>query len=154
MKAQEKILKGRLRKIVQINKCQFGFMPGKSSTEAIIFILRQLQEKYSDKRERLYHTFVDLEKAFDRVPRQAIRWALRRQRVVPERLIEQVMALYKGTRSRVRTVAGISEEFEIKVGVHQGSAALSPLLLFVIVMEEATKESRKGGPWELLYICR
>ena len=110
--------------------------------------MRQLQEKYRDKKKRLYHIFVDLEKAFDRVPRQAIRWALRRQRV-PERLIEQVMALYQGTKSRVRTVAGLSEEFEINVGVHQGSA-LSPLL-FVIVMEEATKECRKGGPWELLY---
>ena len=46
-------------------------------------------------------------------------------------------------------MTGLSEEFEMKVGVHQGSA-LSPLL-FVIVMEEATKECRKGGPWELLY---
>ena len=61
----------------------------------------------------------------------------------------QVMALYSGARSRVRTIAGLSEEFEMKVGVHQGSA-LSPLL-FIIVMEEATKECRKGGPWELLY---
>ena len=147
MKVWEKILEERLRKIVKINKCQFGFMPGKSTTEAI-FVMRQLQEKYRKKRKRLYHIFVDLEKAFDRIPRAAIRWALRRQRV-PERLITQVMALYSGARSRVRTIAGLSEEFEMRVGVHQGSA-LSPLL-FIIVMEEATKECRKGGPWELLY---
>ena len=44
---------------------------------------------------------------------------------------------------------GTSESFEIKVGVHQGSA-LSPLL-FIIIKEEATKECRKGTPWELLY---
>ena len=55
-----------------------------------------------------------LEKALDRVPRKAIRWALRRQRVL-ERLIEQVMALFHGTRSRVRTMAGLSEKFEMEV---------------------------------------
>ena len=41
-----------------------------------------------------------------------------------------------------------SEAFDIKVGVHQGSA-LSPLL-FIIVMEEATKLAR-DDPWEFLY---
>ena len=53
----------------------------------------------------------------------------------PEHLIALVMALYSNARSRVRTLAGTSDEFGIGVGVHQGSA-LSPLL-FVVVMEEA-----------------
>ena len=43
MKAWEKIFEERLRKIVKIHKCQFGFMPGKATTEAI-FVMRQLQE--------------------------------------------------------------------------------------------------------------
>ena len=59
------------------------------------------------------------------------------------------MALYEGSRSKVRVAGGTSDAFEIRVGVHQGSA-LSPLL-FVVVMEEATKECRTGDPWELLY---
>ena len=117
-------------------------MPGKFTTE-VIFVMRQLQEKNREIKKRLYHIFVDNEKAFDIVPRRVTRWALRGQRV-PERLKEQVMALYHVTRSRVRTVAGLSVEFEMKVGVHQGST-LSPLLFF-IVMEEATKQCRKGGP--------
>ena len=49
----------------------------------------------------------------------------------------------------MKTTTGLSEEFEVKVGVHKGSA-LSPLL-FITAMEEATKECRKGGLWELLY---
>ena len=49
MKVWEKILEERLRKIVKINKCQFGFMPGKSTTEAIT-AMRQLQEKCRQKR--------------------------------------------------------------------------------------------------------
>ena len=49
----------------------------------------------------------------------------------------------------VRTKDGNSEEFEVKVGVHQGSV-LSPFL-FVAVLEVLTRETREGLPWELLY---
>ena len=38
--------------------------------------------------------------------------------------------------------------FPIGVGVHQGSALSQ--LLFMLVMEEATKHCRRGDPWELL----
>ncbi len=86
-----------------------------------------MQERYKEKKKMLYHVFVDLEEAFDRVPREVIAWALRRL-MVPERLIKLVMELYKNSTSKVKALAGISEEFSIKVGVHQGSA-LSPLLL-------------------------
>ena len=75
---------------------------------------------------------MDLEKAFDRVPRKAIEWALTRQKM-PERLITAVKSLYAESRSRVKTVAGTSEAFDVRVGIHQGSA-LSPLL-FITVME-------------------
>ena len=50
--------------------------------------MKQLQEKYRKKKKRLYHIFVDLEKAFDRVPRAVIRWAVRRHRV-SERLMSK-----------------------------------------------------------------
>ena len=49
----------------------------------------------------------------------------------------------------VRTVYGNSKSFEVKVGMHQGSA-LSPLL-FVIVMEAISREFRVALLWELLY---
>ena len=42
-----------------------------------------------------------------------------------------------------------TEEFEVKVGVHQGSV-LSPLL-FIIVLEALSREFRSGVPWEDLY---
>jgi len=38
------------------------------------FIVRQMQEKFRGKGKILYFGFVDLEKAFDRVPREVIRW--------------------------------------------------------------------------------
>ena len=84
------------------------------------------------KKKELFLVFVDLEKASDSVPWEAIQWALRRQKV-PECLIALVMALYSNARSRVRTLAGTSDQFGIGVGVHQGSAR-SPLL-FMVVMQ-------------------
>ncbi len=53
---------------------------------------------------------------------------------VTERLIKLVMPLYENSMSKVKAPAGISEEFSIRVGVHQGSA-LSPLLLIVVMQE-------------------
>ena len=50
---------------------QFGFMPGRRISYAI-FILRQVHEKYLGKHKDLYFAFVDLEKAFDRVPRTVL----------------------------------------------------------------------------------
>ena len=38
---------------------------------------------------------------------------------------------------------------EIGVGVHQGSAQST--LLFVVVMQETTREARSEGLWDLLY---
>ena len=57
--------------------------------------------------------------------------------------------MYANARSRVRVSEGYSEEFEVKVGVHQGSV-LRPLL-FIIVLEALSREFRSGVPWEDLY---
>ena len=53
------------------------------------------------------------------------------------------------TLNTVRVGEGFSKEFEVKVGVHQGSV-LSPLL-FIIVLEALSREFRAGVPWEDLY---
>ena len=51
---------------------QFGFVATKSTTGAT-FIVQKLQEKYIDKKKELYHTFVDWEKVFYKVPIPAVR---------------------------------------------------------------------------------
>ena len=55
-----------------------------------------------------------------------------------------VQGIYSNARSRVRDGEGYSEEFEVKVGVHQGSVL--SLLLFIIVLEALTREFRCGVP--------
>ena len=136
-----------IRERISIDDMQFGFMPGRGTTDAI-FILRQLQEKHLAKNKKLYFAFVDLEKAFDRVPRKVIWWAMRKLGI-EEWIVRFVQAMYNNTRSRVGVNNTYSDEFGVKVGVHQGSV-LSPLL-FVIVLEALSCEFRTGTPWELLY---
>ena len=147
MKILERIADGLIRQVVSIDHSQFGFVPGRGTTDAI-FVVRQLQEKYLVVNKRLYMAFVDLEKAFDRVPRKVIWWALRKLGV-EEWIVRLVQGMYANARSRVRVGMGFSKEFEVKVGVHQGSV-LSPLL-FIIVLEALSREFRAGVPWEDLY---
>ena len=80
MKVWERVLNERLKQVTNVGKNQFGFRVGKSTAGAI-FIVRQLQEKYLEKSKKLCHIFVDLEKAFNKIPHRAIRWALRRHSV-------------------------------------------------------------------------
>jgi len=67
---------------------------------------------------------VDLEEAFDRVPRKVIRWALHKLGV-EEWLVSAVMSMYTAAKTVVRTVYGNSNYSEVKVGMHH-SSALSP----------------------------
>ena len=66
--------------------------------------------------KKLYMCFVDLEKAFDRVPRKVIEWALRK-RGVNERLVRAVMRLYEGAKTKVNVGGGMSDGFSVEVGV-------------------------------------
>ena len=147
MKILERIMEKRIRDTINIDQMQFGFVRGKGTTYAI-FILRQMQEKFLAKKKNLYLEFVDLEKAFDRVPRDVIWWAMRKLGV-EEWAVKVVQALYTGAKGRVRVNESYSEEFSVGVGVHQGFV-LSPLL-FTIVLEALSREFRTGCPWELLY---
>ena len=104
-----------MRHMVKVDEMQFGFMSGKGTIDAV-FILRKLQEIYLDK-EKLYMCFVDLEKAFDRVPRKVLEWAMRKKGI-PEVMVRAVMSLYEGAKTRVRVGLELSKEFEVKVGVH------------------------------------
>ena len=65
-----------------------------------------------------------------------------------EVMVRAVMNLYNGAETRLRVGSVYSEEFKVKIGVHQGSM-LSPLL-FAIVVVVITKKTRMGVANELL----
>ena len=62
MKIWKKIIKARLKYRVEISKQQYGFMPGKGTTDAMC-TLKMLMEKYGEGQRELHFVFVDLEKA-------------------------------------------------------------------------------------------
>ena len=65
MKIWERIIQARLRDRVEINKQQYGFMPGKGTTDAM-FGLRMLMEKYREGQRELHWVSINPEKAYDR----------------------------------------------------------------------------------------
>ncbi|VDP00621.1 unnamed protein product [Heligmosomoides polygyrus] len=77
-----------------------------------------LLEKHREKQKPAHFALLDLEKAVDRVPRDAI-WSVLRQQGVPQELIEWVRILYSCPLSRVRAPANTSMEFPITAVVHQ-----------------------------------
>ena len=110
MKVLERVLEKRIREQVKIDDMQYGFTPGKGTTDAI-FIVRQLQEKFTSKRKTLNYAFVDLEKAYDGVPREIVRWALRKAGV-EEWLVESVMCLCEGSKTAVQTDDGLMSRWD------------------------------------------
>ena len=145
MKLWERVVEARLRQEVVIGDQQFGFMPWRSTTNAI-FGLRMMMEKWREGQKELHCVFIDLEKAYDRVPREEL-WECMRQAGVPECYVMSIQDMYEGARTSVRSAAGLTEDFEVRVGLHQGSA-LSPFL-FAIIMDVLTKDVRT---WDMMFV--
>ena len=65
-----------------------------------------------------------------------------RKKGIPEAVVKAVMRVYKSAKAKVKLGTHLSEEFEVNVGVHQGSV-LSPLL-FAIVVDVITNQIKQG----------
>ena len=147
MKLRERILEQRLRDIVSISDGQFGFKSGVGTTDAI-FVIRTLCEKYREGNKPLDMVFVDLEKAYDTVLREVL-WRCMRKQNIPEGYVTLVQDMYEGAITRLKSKRGIIEQFEVGIGLHQGSA-LSPFL-FIMLVDTISQDVRTELPWELLY---
>ncbi|KAK3508735.1 hypothetical protein QTP70_004280 [Hemibagrus guttatus] len=95
-----------------------------------------------------FHKPSDLEKAYDRVPREELWYCMRKSRVA-EKYVRVVQDMYERSRTVVRCAVGQTEEFKVEVGLHQGSA-LSPFL-FAIVMDQLSEEVRRKSPWTMMF---
>ena len=93
--------------------------------------------------------FIDLEKAYDKVPKDLIWWVLSK-RSVPGGYIEIIKDMYEGATISVRVTCGGTCEFSLAIGLHQGSA-LSPQLHFTLIMDELTAHVQEEVPWYMLF---
>lgn len=147
LKILERILADRIKQVARIHDHQCGFMAGKSTTDAIQ-TLRIVVEKSRDNKQDLHIAFIDLEKAFDRVPRDLV-WEALRWHAVPEQIVLVIQGMYSNLRTRVKCTVGLTDYFFIKMGVSQGSA-LSPLL-FILVLNYLTSHLMDVLPWSLIF---
>ncbi|KAK3546206.1 hypothetical protein QTP70_025218, partial [Hemibagrus guttatus] len=99
-------------------------------------------------KDRDGRVLTNLEKAYDRVPREEL-WYCMRKSGVAEKYVRVVKDMYERSRTVVRCAVGQTEEFKVEVGLHQGSA-LSPFL-FAIVMDQLSEEVRQESPWTMMF---
>jgi hypothetical protein len=70
---------------------QFGFMPGRSTME-VIFLIRQVMERYKEQKD-LHMVFIDLEKTYDKIPKNLMWWALDKHKV-PTKYVMLIKDMY------------------------------------------------------------
>ena len=113
MKIWKRIIEARLRDRVEISKQRYGFMPGKETIDAM-FALKMLMEKYREGQRGLHCVFVDLEKAYYRVPREEL-WYCMKTPEIAEKYVRLVQDMYEESETVVRCAVGTTESFKVKL---------------------------------------
>uniref|UniRef100_A0A8C6LI62 Reverse transcriptase domain-containing protein n=1 Tax=Nothobranchius furzeri TaxID=105023 RepID=A0A8C6LI62_NOTFU len=131
------VLERRVHRIVepQIQKEQCGFHPGRGTLDQL-YTLRGILEGVWEFAQPVYMCFVDLEKAFDRVPRGAP-WGVLRVYGVPGPLIQGVRSLYDRCQNLVCIAGSKLGSFPVRVGLRQGC----PLSL-ILFMDRISRRSQ------------
>ena len=143
----ERIVERRIRSDLTFRNQQYGFMPGKR-TPGALFAVRVLTEKYRECQKKLQCVFVDLDEGYDKVSREEM-WYCMIKSVMAEKYVIIVQNMYDGSTTAVRCAVGVTEEFEVKVGLHQRSALRS--CLFAMVTDRMTGEIREEAPWTVIF---
>jgi hypothetical protein len=114
----------------------------------MIFFIRQLMERCKEQKKDMYMIFIDLENAYDKVPRNVMWWALQKHKVL-SKYITLIKDMYDNVVTSVQTSDGDTNDFSINIGLHQG-LALSPYL-FALVVDEVTRDIQGAIPWCMLF---
>ncbi|KAL0274579.1 UNVERIFIED_CONTAM: hypothetical protein PYX00_002680 [Menopon gallinae] len=135
-----KVLERRCRSVLEekLGEDQCGFRPGRGTTDQLLTLKLILEGSWEYARP-VYACFIDLEKAYDRVPRGKL-WEVLAKYGLDGALSRAVRSLYEDCRSCVRINGATSETFRVAVGLRQG-CMLSPLL-FITYMDWMLRRSR------------
>ena len=91
------------------------------STIEAIFLIKHVMERFREQKYDLHLVFIDLEKAYDKIPRNVMGWFLDKHKV-PSKYVTLIKDMYNNVVTSVRTNDGNTDYFPIKIGLHQGSA--------------------------------
>ena len=114
-----------------------------------MYVLRQMVQKRLEVQDSVALAFVDMEKAFDTVPREMV-MSMVRWKGVPDAEVGMVVGMYEKTTAKVMVREGASEEFEANIELRQGSV-LSPLLYIAVLDLISRKTVVKDAIRKLLY---
>jgi hypothetical protein len=93
----------------------------------------------------MHMIFINLEKTYDKVPRNVMWWALQKHKVSSK----YIKDMYDNVVISVRTSDEDTNDFPINIGLHQGSALSA--YLFALVMDEVTRDIQDGILWCMLF---
>jgi hypothetical protein len=100
-------------------------------------------ERCREQKKDMHMVCIDLEKAYDKVSRNVMCWALQKHKVSTKYII-LIKDMYDNVTTSVRTSDEDTNDFPINIELHQRSA-LSPYL-FALVMDEVTRVIQGGIP--------
>ena len=133
-------------KVLPESQCGFG--KGRSCTD-MVFMVRQLAEKVIEHNMVQYFIFVNLRKAYDSVPQEAL-WLTLLKLGVPESLVELVRSFHDNMKASMKVDGELLEEFEVTNGLHQGYTVAPTLFnLYACVVAE----SFEGPPGMPMKFC-
>ena len=150
-----RILQGKLQSVAEreLPESQCGFRRGRGCMD-MVFVVRQPAEKAVEHHTKQLFVFVDLCKAYDSVPREAM-WMVLRKLGVPDVPLEIVMSFHSNMQARVRVDGELLEEIEVTNGLRQG-CNMAPTLfnLFACAVAERWTErirEAEGAGTRILY---
>ena len=137
-----RIVQNRLQMLAEreLPESQCGFRRGRGCTD-MIFVVRQLAEKAFEHHTKQFFIFVDLRKAYDSVPREAL-WIVLKKLGVPDLLVEIIRSFHTNMKARIRVDGELLEEIGVNNGLCQG-CTMAPILfnLYAGVVAERWTEA-------------
>ena len=122
-----RIMQERLQTIADkvLPESQCGFRRGRGCTD-MIFAARQMIEKAGEHGDTLFILFVDLQKAYNSVPRQAS-WQVLEKWGVPPTMLQVIRSFHEGMQAEVRIGNTITDSIDVQNGLRQG-CTMAPTL--------------------------
>ena len=150
-KLLRQIVQERLQCIAEsvLPDSQCGFQQGRSCTD-MIFVAHQLVEKTREHNSLLFVLFVDLRKAYNSVPRDAL-WQVLKKFGVPPVLLSVIHSFHVDMRAFVHVKGHSSDSFTVRNGVRQGCTMA--LVLFNLYVCAMVDDWRRQYPWAEVTFC-